>query len=458
MASIRRIEGKDGVSFKITVSMGRDADGKQVRHYRTWKPEKPMSEKQMAKEAGRQAYEFEREISEGFMIDNKQTFAQYAEYVYTLREQRGDTPSTLSRVKRMTKRINSEIGHMKLAEIRPQHLNMLYKKMAGAGYNKQNVIASPLVNFRDLVTGTQKDFAQMCGVGKVVIGKLCNGGTCSKASAEKIEKALHRKGLFVIENGDNAFSSGTIRDYHAVISTVFAQAEREMIIPYNPAQRVSLPKLRKVRQTRSLQPEEIKQLLIALEDEPLKFRTMIMLFLVTGCRRGEVLGLKWEKVDFLKKQLCIDTGLSYTKETGIYEGETKTGNTRFVTISDSTAKLLRDYRIWHMEQRFRVGDQWKDTGFVFTRWDGTPENPGTVNVLLDEFCKRHDLPHIHPHMFRHTAASMMISNGVDILTVSKMLGHSSTSMTLDIYAHEIEEAKRNASECISDAILKCRIG
>lgn len=100
MASIRKIEGKGGVSFKITVSMGRDAQDKQIRHYKTWRPDQTMTARQMEKEVKRIAYEFERDLEIGFQADNRQTFAKYAEYVYTLREQRGDKPQTLARVRR----------------------------------------------------------------------------------------------------------------------------------------------------------------------------------------------------------------------------------------------------------------------------------------------------------------------------------------------------------------------
>ena len=101
-----------------------------------------------------------------------------------------------------------------------------------------------------------------------------------------------------------------------------------------------------------------------------------------------------------------------------------------------------------------MGDQWQDTGYVFTRKNGAARNPEDVNSILNKFCKRHGLPHIHPHTFRHTAASILLSNGVDVLTVSKMLGHADTSTTLDTYGHAIEEAKRKAAECISDTILR----
>lgn len=80
-------------------------------------------------------------------------------------------------------------------------------------------------------------------------------------------------------------------------------------------------------------------------------------------------------------------------------------------------------------------------------------NPGNVNIELTAFCDRHGLPHINPHLFRHSAASVLLSNGVDVLTVAGMLGHSDVSTTLDTYAHAIDEARHKTADCISETIL-----
>ena len=85
MANIKRIDGKTGVSFQITVTQGRDINGRQVRHYKTWKPEGRMTERQMQKAVERAAADFEREIEQGYQTDNRQTFSEYARYVIGLK-------------------------------------------------------------------------------------------------------------------------------------------------------------------------------------------------------------------------------------------------------------------------------------------------------------------------------------------------------------------------------------
>lgn len=89
MANIKRIDGKTGTAFKITVTKGRDLDGKQIRHYRTWTPAPGMTERQMEKAVRCAAMDFEREISQGYQADDRQSFAEYAEYVLDLKERSG---------------------------------------------------------------------------------------------------------------------------------------------------------------------------------------------------------------------------------------------------------------------------------------------------------------------------------------------------------------------------------
>lgn len=202
-----------------------------------------------------------------------------------------------------------------------------------------------------------------------------------------------------------------------------------------------------------MQPDQIQAVLEALEEEPINFKTMIHLFIVTGCRRGEIMAMKWEKVNFERGEILIDLSMSYLQDRGIYEGPTKTGKARYISVPRQTVSLLKKYRTWQMEQRLKMGDLWQDNGLLFTRQNGAPLNPGAINMELTLFCERHGLPHLNPHLFRHSVASILLSNGVDVLTVSSMLGHADTSTTLDVYAHEIEEARRKTAECVSEIIL-----
>lgn len=458
MASIKKIAGKTGTSFKITVTRGRDGSGKQIRHFKTWTPDRPMTARQMEREARRAAADFEREIELGYQADNRQTVAQYAGYVIGLKERQGAAKRTLATYRYFMERVVPALGYLKLQEVRPQHLNAFYRDLGAAGARKKEDMAVPKADFRALLAGlgmTQGAFARASHVSHTMVERLCRGEYISLQRAEHIADFLGKRTgeIFRIERDSGGLSHGTIRRFHGFLSVVFAQAEKELLIPYNPAKRASPPG-REEPALNYFQPEQVEQILEALETEDIVHRTMIHLFIVTGCRRGEIAGLKWDRVDFDNRQIKIDCCLGYTPETGVFEGPTKTKNTRFIALPEETAAMLRKYRAWYSQRQLWNGDRWNGTGYLFTQDDGTPIIPGTINEWLNRFSKRHGLPHINPHSFRHTAASILISRGVDIVTVSKLLGHANPSMTTDTYSHIIEDAKRKAAECVADVLLR----
>lgn len=110
-----------------------------------------------------------------------------------------------------------------------------------------------------------------------------------------------------------------------------------------------------------------------------------------------------------------------------------------------------------MELQLANGDRWVQTDYVFTQSDGSPIRPDTITQWLAKFSKRKNLPHINPHAFRHTAASVLISQGTDVVTVSKMLGHAKVSTTEDIYSHVIEESKQQASNALAEVYFRRKV-
>lgn len=458
MATIKKREGKNGVSYKITVTQGRDLEGKQVRHYRTWAPDPGMTDRQMEKAVQKAAVDFEREIELGYQMDNRQTFAQYAEYVLELKERAGAKHKTIREYRLLTNRVNAAIGHLKLTEIRPQHLNTFYKAISGEGIRKSKERASCKVDLSRILQGkglTREKLSILAKVSPTTVTTACRGGNIALEKAAQIAAALDMKvkDVFHIVRDTSPLSTSSLLAYHRFIHTVLDQAEREMLVPYNAAAKATPPKLRK-KEVNYFQPKEIAAILDALETEPLKWRTIVHFLIVTGCRRGEIMGLKWDKIDFKSGRVRIDTALLYAPERGIYEDTTKTGNVRFLNLPAETMALLREYRLWYLEQRLKNGDRWQDAGFVFVRDDGRPMNPDSIWSWLQKFSKRHGLPHINPHAFRHTVASILIANGTDVVTVSKQLGHINVGTTEDFYSHIIEESKAKASECIADVLLR----
>lgn len=394
MASIQERRNKGGklISYSIRVHRGRSADGKQLKPFTaTFEVSPTWTEKSARKKAEAFAATFEKECREGTASDSRQRFEEYCEYVLNLKEQRGDKHSTIIDYRDMTKRIYPEIGHIKLKDLQAHHLNALYAHLLQDGVNKH--------------TG----------------GKLSNK---------------------------------TVLRYHRLISIVCAQAVKEGIIPFSPAARAEPPKAEK-KEVNYMQQSDLAAILNALEQEPIKWKTLVHLLLITGARRGEIIGLKWKYVDFDNNRLYICNSISYTPDKGVYESTPKTESSkRYVSLPADTMRLLKQYNVWQIEERFRLGTYYADQGFVFSQDNGNPMHPDSVTTWLARFSKRHSLPHINPHAFRHTMASLLYFNGVDSVSISKRLGHAQVSTTSDIYAHVIEEADKRNADILGDIFLK----
>ena len=394
MANIQERRDKSGklISYSIRVHRGRGPDGKQLKPWTaTFDVSPTWTEKSARKKAEAFAATFEKECREGITTDSRQKFGPYCEYVIQLKEERGAKHSTISSYKDLAARITPVIGHIRLKDLRPDHLNDLYTMLAQDGQNKK--------------TG----------------GKL---------------------------------SAKSILEHHRLISAVLEQAAKEGLVPFNVASRATLPKVER-KEVNYFQPEQVAAIREALELEPVKWKTLVHMLLITGARRGEVLGLKWSEVDFDRNQIHICNNILYSPDRGIYEDTPKTATSnRYVTLPAETMQLLRQYRVWQNEERLRLGEYYQYQGFVFTQENGRPMHPDSVTSWLSKFSKRHGLPHINPHAFRHTMASMLYFNGVDSVSISKRLGHAQVSTTADIYAHVMAEADQKNADILADIFLK----
>lgn len=458
MAHIEKIEGKRGTTYRFIVSGGFDTNGKRITHKKTWRPPEGMTARQIEKAVQRAAVDFERSIEQGFVADDRQTFAEYAVYVLDLKERDGTKAKTLDRYKELLIRINQAIGHMKLADIRPQHLNTFYKNLAEPGIRLGGGSATAKIDLAAWLNANKKSrasIAEAAGVAASTVSAAVRGKPIQEAKAAAIARAMGKKlgEVFTVEQNMEPLADRTVLAYHRLISIILSQAEREMLTSYNAAAKATPPKTEK-KAPNYFQPETISEILKALEAEPLKWQLITHLLLVTGCRRGEIMGLKWEKVDFENNRVKIDRALIVSPSKGVYESTTKTSDVRYLTLPAETMSLLRQYKREQLRLQLANGDRWISTGYVFTQDNGDRMNPDSVTKWLYDFSVRHNLPHINPHAFRHTVASVLLANGTDIVTVAAQLGHASASTTENFYAHIIEENKAKASECIADVLLR----
>lgn len=201
---------------------------------------------------------------------------------------------------------------------------------------------------------------------------------------------------------------------------------------------------------RSLTPVEAKALLGAARGDRLEALYVTMLSL--GLRRGEALGLAWEDVDLDKGILRVRQAVKL--EGGrLVIGEVKTaGSRRSLNLPGRLVEVLRAHRLRQLEERLAAGERWHHQGLVFTTTVGTPIDPHNRRRSFVSLCKRAGLGHWHPHELRHSAASIMLAQGVPLEVVSDVLGHSSIRITKDVYGHVMEPQKRQAADAMARAL------
>lgn len=382
---------KRGNSYRITVSAGYDIEGRQVRRTMTWRPEPGMTERQVQKELERQKALFENQVKAGQYMSGNVKFQEFTERWFTDYAATHLRERTIARYKQLAERTYQAIGFLRVDRIQPHHLLEFYAQLASPGVNRR--------------TG---------------------GGLSPK----------------------------TIRHYHTFISSVLDRAVKWQLIQDNPCKRIDAPKADR-KEIDFMTPEEASRFLELLEDEPVESRAMFQLLLLTGIRRGELLGLEWKDIDWDNKSIDIVRTSLYTPEKGIFTDTTKTkGSQRRISVPQELLTVLKEYRAWQNENRLKLGDRWHNSDRLFTQWDGKPMHPNTPYGMLERFTKRHGLPHMTIHSLRHTNATLMISNATDVRTVAARLGHTQTSTTLNIYAHQLESTDQAAAESIAETLIR----
>src|SRR5262249_15097033 len=194
-----------------------------------------------------------------------------------------------------------------------------------------------------------------------------------------------------------------------------------------------------------LRAEEIPVMLAGLRGA---LRSIAIVALGTGMRRGELCALRWQDVDLERGVLEVKQSLEQTKAGLRFKPPKSARGRRTISLSPSVIEVLKEHRRHQLEMRMKLG-QGKPPGdaLVFARWDGQPRTP---NVLTDKFSNAMSaigLPHATLHTLRHTHASMLIRSGMDIVTISRRLGHSSATITLGVYGHLIS-SKDGAADAV----------
>ena len=385
-------------SYRLTVSECFDLNGRPMIHRKTIHGTKKEAEIELAK--------FVTEVQNGLVIDGKSL--KFSEFVDVWKRDYGSkelAPTTYKRYCRMLEtRILPYFGHFYINKIRP----------------------TDIMKFYDLL---EKDTQ--------LVRKKGNNGL-------KTKKPLSGK---------------TILEHHRLLRAMLHRAVYWQLIVSNPAEPVQPPRAKKPKR-RSYDDEQTKILLENLEKltvEDTKYKVAIILTIFTGVRLGELMGLEWQDVDFRNGIISINRSSQYLSDMGVFTKVPKTESSiREIAIPEFIISLLEEYKLWYEEQKSLYGELWTNSDRLFVQADGKPMHPSSISKWFVKYVGTIGLPVINFHGLRHTNASLLVAQNVDIAVVSARLGHAQISTTLDFYVHPLLSHNRKAGYALENLLLPTR--
>ena len=392
------IEKRGKNSYRLTVSEGFDLNGKAMIHRKTVHGTKKDAEVELAK--------FVTEVQNGLVIDGKSL--KFSEFTEIWKRDYGSkelAPSTYKRYCRMLEtRLLPYFGHFYINKIKP----------------------TDIMKFYDLL---EKDTQ--------LVRKKGNNGS-------KTKKPLSGK---------------TILEHHRLLRAMLHKAVYWQLIVANPAERVQPPKARKPKR-KSYDDEQTKMLLENLEllpSEDTKYKVAIILTVFTGVRLGELMGLEWTDVDFKNGIISINRSSQYLSDMGVFTKVPKTESSiREIAIPEFIIFLLEEYKLWYEEQKSIYGELWTNSDRLFVQADGKPMHPSTISKWFVKYVGQIGLPVINFHGLRHTNASLLVAQNIDIAVISARLGHAQISTTLDFYVHPLLSHNKKAGYALENLLLPTR--
>ena len=389
------IEKRGKNSYRLVCTGGYDLNGKLIRHTKTIHGTKKDAEIELAK--------FVADVQNGLVAEGKSLkFSEFAEIWKKNYGSKELAPSTYKRYCRMLEtRLLPYFGHFYVNKIKP----------------------TDIMQFYDLLS---KDTQ--------LVRKKNNNGN-------KTLKPLSGK---------------TILEHHRLLRAMLHKAVYWQVIVSNPAERVQPPKAKKPKR-KYYDDDQCKILLENLEqldEEQIKYKTAIILTVFTGVRLGELMGLEWNDIDFRNGIVSINRSSQYLADTGVFTKVPKTESSiREVAIPDFVISLLEEYKLWYEEQKSLYGELWINSNRLFVQADGKPMHPSTISKWFVKFIGQIGLPVINFHGLRHTNATLLIAQNIDVAVVAARLGHAQITTTFNFYVHPIIAHNKKAGFALENLLL-----
>jgi integrase len=255
----------------------------------------------------------------------------------------------------------------------------------------------------------------------------------------KLQKLTRMQYQKFINKKLDTMKESTVKGLHATLMTIVNKAVEHGIIDRNKFQGISISKGNEEEKIKFLTKEEVQKLLAVAKTFEFDEYMSVFILLRTGLRKGELLGLTWNDIDFDNKLMTINKNRNHL---GTFPPKTKKSN-RVISLDNRLVKELKRFQVWQMKNKLQFSG-YQSNDYVLVDRYGVPYHEYKINRILSNMAKKANLNKFGPHALRHTHAVMLLESGVDIKTVSDRLGHTTINMTADVYLHVSRKQEEEA--------------
>jgi integrase len=246
----------------------------------------------------------------------------------------------------------------------------------------------------------------------------------------KLQKLTRAQYQAFINKELETLKESTVKGIHGLFMTIINKAVEHGIIDRNKFQGISISKGNEEEKVKFLTKEEVQKLLMVAKTFEFDEYMAVFILLRTGLRKGELLALTWDDIDFDNKLMTINKNRNHL---GIFPPKTKKSN-RVISMDNKLTKELKRFQLWQAKNKLQFG-RYQFNNYVMVDRYGVPYHEWKINRILSDMAEKANLGKFGPHALRHTHAVMLLESGVDIKTVSDRLGHTKINMTADVYLH-----------------------
>lgn len=248
-------------------------------------------------------------------------------------------------------------------------------------------------------------------------------------------------------------SPSTIKKKLSVLQSILTQAVKLDIIAMNPAdsKKLTLPKTIAPK-VEIFSKQEAAEMLECLEQEELQYQCLVQIAIMTGCRLGELIALKFSDIDYKNNKITVERSAYKCKGQPIAVKPPKDYEVRTITVNDYCIELVKLLRAEKEHERLRLGTTWIGNEWLFTQWNGEIMNPQTPTKWFSKFLEKNGLKHRKFHSLRHTSATLLLYGGVNLQQVRERLGHADISTT-NKYLHCLAEADTEAANVLGNMLI-----